>query len=143
MAHGNPICKLGRFAHFPEHAHMCKMFLSLNASLIWKKHLSCSQSSPASFGILPRCSYRLAESDPCPQAHNNPGKAEIPMYHIVFAGPAARGGLLQWGRPEGNLRRPAFEVPPSGNDAQVRTLKKYSPPHLHWMGNVWFVALSA
>lgn len=24
----------------------------------------------------------------------------------LFAGPAVNGGLLQWGRPEGNMRRP-------------------------------------
>ena len=27
----------------------------------------------------------------------------------VSSGPSSRGGVLQWGRPEGNMRRPVFE----------------------------------
>lgn len=36
----------------------------------------------------------------------------------LFAGPAVNGGLLQWGRPEGNLRRP-LDVEGNGPQGQA------------------------
>lgn len=46
----------------------------------------------------------------------------------LFAGPAVNGGLLQWGRPEGNLRRP-LDVEGQGEAQRVRAAGVWV-----WMG---------
>lgn len=57
----------------------------------------------------------------------------------LFAGPAVNGGLLQWGRPEGNMRRPQDVEAEHGQQASIFCLR--SARRLHGLGYVAPAAL--